>query len=202
MKRTTVNLVVDTLLAATALVLVGTGILLWSVLPPGMGRGASLWGLDRHSWGDIHLYAAWATMGLTFIHVFFHWSWILNVVGGQNRTRRFAAGWAVLLAPLALLAGFWALAARQVRQSNTELTRPSMVSPKERDTEHHSQTTGINGSMSLTEIAVETGLTLAEVKRRLGLSAEASGSERLGQLAKRFSFTLAEARVRLAGGAH
>ena len=36
--------------------LITTGVLMRYVLPPGSGRRAAIWGLDRHGWGDLHFW--------------------------------------------------------------------------------------------------------------------------------------------------
>ena len=204
MKRTSLNLIVDTLTALAMLGLIGTGIVLRFVLPPRSGSGIWLWGMGRHEWGDVHLFLAVAMTGLACAHVALHWSWVLGVLGIRQggaagpdhwRCRPVAIGMGSLLVLAALLAGFWALAARQVRGTRRE---PSSRSSGSHDGERPSELASISGSMSLDEVAVEIGMALDDVRRSLGLPSSVSGSERLGRLAGKYGFTMSEARLRLA----
>lgn len=92
MKRSTLNVIVDTLAFVCMAVVVFTGVTMGFFL----GKGAVpsgqkyLWGLHRHDWGDIHLVFALGLVALMALHVILHWSWI----GGQSR--RFLRGPALL----------------------------------------------------------------------------------------------------------
>ncbi len=111
MTRVKWNPVVDMALAAAFLAMVLTGFILEYPLPPGAGRHALLWGLDRHAWGELHFYASLALMALLALHLFLHWRWIEATVrrrfgfapvleGGKSRTGIAALG---LLAALICL---------------------------------------------------------------------------------------------------
>lgn len=69
--------------------LIGTGIIIKYVLPPGSavprggGRGyhggrtiLTLWSLDRHDWGEIHFWLAVAMLAALAIHLIQHRRWI------------------------------------------------------------------------------------------------------------------------------
>jgi len=56
----------------TLVFLTSTGLLLHGKLPPGSGR-ASIWGLTRHEWGDIHLVLACTFIVLIVLHLGLHW---------------------------------------------------------------------------------------------------------------------------------
>lgn len=92
MKRTTLNLIVDTISFLDLLSLAATGAIMRWVLPPGSGggqehgggfrggRGADeikeLLGLGRHDWGDIHFLLAMGFVLLILVHILLHWTWI------------------------------------------------------------------------------------------------------------------------------
>jgi hypothetical protein len=94
MKRTTVNFIVDTITLLDLLLLAATGAIMRWVLPPGSGGGhgrgfrggrgpavetqdvASLLGLGRHDWGDIHFILALVFVALILVHLILHWTWI------------------------------------------------------------------------------------------------------------------------------
>ncbi|MBF0199032.1 MAG: DUF4405 domain-containing protein [Planctomycetes bacterium] len=66
-----------------------TGLLLHYVLPHGSRHFQSpggtrhgvttLWGMDRHEWGEIHLILSFAFLGACFLHLIQHWKWIKGV---------------------------------------------------------------------------------------------------------------------------
>ena len=94
MKRTTLNLVVDAISFLDLLLLATTGAIMRWVLPPGSGGGqghgfrggrgpavetqdfASLFGLGRHDWGNIHFTLALLFVSLILLHILLHWTWI------------------------------------------------------------------------------------------------------------------------------
>jgi hypothetical protein len=66
-----------------------TGVILKYVLPPGTGRGQgggrgfhggrevrTLWGWDRHEWGELHFWLAVLLVVALVIHLIQHWRWI------------------------------------------------------------------------------------------------------------------------------
>jgi hypothetical protein len=59
-------------------VLTTTGVLTRYVLPPGSGHYATLWGLDRHGWGDIHCWVAVQLLGVLALHLVLHWRRVLG----------------------------------------------------------------------------------------------------------------------------
>jgi len=203
MKRTTVNTVADALAGLAMLSLLGTGIILRWVLPARSGRGLWLWGLDRHGWGDVHLVLAFVMTGLVCVHVALHWSWVLSVLGvgqcrGAGSSRRWrhhlATGLACLIVLATMLAGLWGLAAWQVSGTRRKSSSRPSGHIVGRGEGHRERSAEISGSMSLNEVAAETGLSLDDVRRRLGLVWDMSGSERLGQLGRRHNFTMSDAR--------
>src|SRR4051794_18528135 len=56
MNRTTLNFVVDTAAFVGFVLLTTTGVLMHYLLPPGSGHRTTIWGLDRHDWGQVHFW--------------------------------------------------------------------------------------------------------------------------------------------------
>ncbi len=54
--KATLNFIIDVIAFTGFLFLTTTGVLMRYLLPPGSGRFASLWGLNRHEWGTIHFW--------------------------------------------------------------------------------------------------------------------------------------------------
>ena len=107
MNRPRLNFLIDAVAFTAFAFLTTTGILTRYVLPPGSGRYATLWGLDRHGWGDIHFWVAVALLGVLALHLALHWRWVMCMVRGQ---RSEASGIGVALGILGLV-GLLGLAA-------------------------------------------------------------------------------------------
>lgn len=84
MKRPTLNFLIDVVAFIAFAFLTTTGVLTRYVLPPGSGRYATLWGLNRHGWGDLHFWVAVVLLGVLALHLLLHWRWILCIVRGQR----------------------------------------------------------------------------------------------------------------------
>ena len=85
MKRSKMNSLVDGLSFGAFVFLTSTGVLIRYILPPGSGRFTTLWGLDRHGWGDIHFWVALAFFACLSAHIFLHWKWIVALIKGKKR---------------------------------------------------------------------------------------------------------------------
>ena len=71
----------DLLLYLTLCFLAGTGLLLEWRLPPGRqgGHGLTVLGLDRHEWGEIHLWTAYLFLALIALHLWLARKWLLKI---------------------------------------------------------------------------------------------------------------------------
>lgn len=119
MKRNTLNFWIDVLALVVLAALTYTGLLMEWVLPPGSGRGPGgmhLWGLNRHDFGEIHLWLGIALLVLLILHLALHWTWVcctlktLIAPGSQPAAlrRRIISGiiLCIVLAGL-ILGGLW-----------------------------------------------------------------------------------------------
>lgn len=107
MNRPKLNFLIDVAAFIAFAFLTTTGVLTRYVLPPGSGRYATLWGLNRHGWGDLHFWVAVVLLGVLALHLALHWRWILCIVRGQ---RSAASGPRVALGVVGLI-GLLGLAA-------------------------------------------------------------------------------------------
>jgi hypothetical protein len=81
------NFLIDALMFLCLMAMAGLGFLMKYVLPPGRDLRAkygsnpeiSWLGWDRHDWGDIHLYLAFALLTLLVLHIILHWQQILGL---------------------------------------------------------------------------------------------------------------------------
>jgi mono/diheme cytochrome c family protein len=103
MSRGFLNLMIDTVAAALLTAMVGTGYILWFVLPPETNRTHILWGVLRHQWGTVHFWISVILLTVLAVHVALHWRWLVT-----GLSKRFGvAAWAQRsprLAGLAVLA--------------------------------------------------------------------------------------------------
>jgi hypothetical protein len=59
-----------------------SGFILWFALPSGGGRGRlelTYLGLSRHTWVDVHDWAAIALTVLVIVHFILHWRWVVQM---------------------------------------------------------------------------------------------------------------------------
>jgi len=188
MKRNTLNFLIDLFSLLVMLGLILTGLLMRYVLPHGQGRGRSmtLWGLDRHGYGDIHFWLAAALISLILVHVWLHWEWccttISKMLGGKapGKTRQNIFGVIFLIILIVLIAGgpYWV---RTQVQTATYESRQS-------------DSSFISGQMSLSEAARTGEMTVAELIRKLKLPADTDPHEQLGRLRRFYGFEMQEVR--------
>jgi len=107
-KRPALNLGIDGVAFAAFVLLTSTGVLLLYVLPPGSGHRTTLWGLDRHAWGQVHFWISMVFLASLALHLLVHRRWIASVVRGRPRQ---GSGFRVALGVIGLLAVLAAAAA-------------------------------------------------------------------------------------------
>jgi len=121
-----VNLVIDALMFINMALIAGLGFLMKFVLLPGREKvlkyGANidlfLFGLDRHQWGTVHLYASFTLLALLAVHIVLHWSWITGTLTHLIESRAVRITVAVVF--VLICTGLFAL--------------PLLVSPEKSDT--------------------------------------------------------------------
>jgi hypothetical protein len=107
MKRASFISLTDVIGFIAFVFLTSSGILLYYLLPPGSGRWAQIWEMNRHEWGAIHLWLAVLFFTLMALHLFTHWRFILGLFKGhikEGERLRTALGVLGLLAVLLLAA--------------------------------------------------------------------------------------------------
>lgn len=104
MKQASIINIVDILSFVALVMMISTGTLLEFTLPTRSG-GASVWGLTRHQWGDLHFYISVMFLTLMSAHLITHIRYIKYVfMGSSSREQnyRLAIGMVGLSALLAL----------------------------------------------------------------------------------------------------
>lgn len=113
MKRSYLHLLIDALLFLAATGLVLTGLLIEFILPPGSHQ-ASVWGLTRHEWGELHFWVAITILGLGLLHLLLNWGWVCSVISRALRMqsnkptlrRQLWSGFMTIAVLLVLIGGF------------------------------------------------------------------------------------------------
>ncbi len=194
MSRSTLNFVVDAVAFAAFLFLASTGILIHVVLPPGSGHFSVLWGMDRHEWGEMHLWLATILIVLMVLHLLLHWSWVVSMIAGSP-ARRSTARSALAVVALAVVVGVAVLpffGRVEGKSENGDAAPPHRMRGAEPSEE---STYEIDGSMTLLEVQDRTGVRAEVILQELGLPGDAPTDERLGRLRKKYGFEIHDVRA-------
>jgi len=221
MRRNTLNFLIDAGLMLLMFGMIGTGLVMRFMLPPGTGgrhgeAHRTLWGLGRHDWGDIHFWLAGAVAALLLVHVALHWAWVCGTArrftacgeaptGALTSRRRnlYGAGFLVLLA--ALFAGFvWiALASLETVPGGQDAGRRGTDREAGPDREDHREPNHRGagnlqgeawGAMTLQEVEDRYGVPAEVIRTELGLPDSVSSDQRLGRLRQRYDFRMSTLR--------
>jgi glucan phosphoethanolaminetransferase (alkaline phosphatase superfamily) len=87
MRKPILNFIINASMTLCMSAIIGIGFLIKYTLISGRerwnvyGRNVelSLFGMDRHQWGMLHLILAFVLLGLLIVHIIFHWKVITNV---------------------------------------------------------------------------------------------------------------------------
>lgn len=77
MRKHSQNVIIDGILFLCLMVLLGTGLIMYWVLPAG-SRGEVFLNYTRHEWGNLHFWVAMAFTIVIIFHLSLHFSWIVN----------------------------------------------------------------------------------------------------------------------------
>lgn len=204
MQKNTLNFIVDLLAAILMIPIAATGVLLWLVMPPGSrgGHGLTLWGWDRHQFGDLHLYLALTLVALVLLHVALHWTWVWMTVASffkprVNRppaTRKNIVGLIAMLLSVGLVVAFLLVADANITrgpdddhgaehgargQASSAAGIGGMGSSASESGDGH----GLRlGQRTVREAAGIAGLSVTEFCERVGLPPDTDPGAQLGPL--------------------
>lgn len=234
-KKTNINFIIDALMFISITAIAGIGFLIKYTLVPGYKENAiygrnvdlSLWGMDRHEWGKIHLFISLLFLFLILLHIILHWDMIVSIFKKMipAKSRR------ILIAPLFIIISgilmiFSFIIQPDILTSATgsgnmygktdlthqEITTPdnavdientqNPVTPHEvitasgevkSQTEHvHSDVYTVKGFMSLSEVSLQYNVPISHILQQLNISTDISADINLGQLRRRYGFTMSE----------
>jgi hypothetical protein len=184
MKRSKLNSLVDVVSFGAFVFLTSTGVLVRYVLPPGSGRFTTLWGLDRHGWGDVHFWVALIFFSCLSAHIFLHWKWIVSLIKGKKRE---GSGFRVGLGILGVVTVVALALAPLFVPVDPTMSKDAM------DGRHQSEIQ-VRGSMTLAEVEDATHVPHAYLIRELGLPTNTSPSESFRSLGSRHGFNVQRVR--------
>jgi len=188
MKRTNLNFLVDAVAFAVFVFLVVTGVIMEFILPAGGGHSMTIWGLDRHGWGDVHFWLSVGFLASLALHVYLHWRWIVAVMRGRPREgsgMRLGLGVLGLVALLAIAVAPLVTPVERIDNARN-LAEPRWGMSTEAE--------ALQGSTTLEDVIETTGVSLEFLVRELGLHPDVSLDDRLGQLARETGIPVAEIR--------
>ena len=187
MKRSKLNFIFDAVAFAGFVFLTTTGVLMRYVLPPGSRRFSTIWGLDRHGWGDIHFWISIAFLGILTMHLLLHWRWVMNILTGKpGEGSGLRAGLGIIGA-----VGLLALALAPLL-SPIDTTLKSHSGRDLSSIQHGN--VQVWGSMTLQEAEKVTGVPAGYIIEKLELPSDFEEDDCLGDLRKTYGFTMDDVR--------
>jgi len=188
MRKVHLNFLVDAVAFVAFLFLTTTGVLVRYVLPPGSGHFSSLWGMDRHEWGQIHFWVAIALMVALAFHLFLHWRWVVCVIKGRPSEASGSRLALAIVAVIALVGLSIAPFFAQIEESGEPPHKMRLTEPGETVSDQ------IDGSMTLGEVEQLTGVPAAIILQELGLPTDLPPESHLGRLRKEYEFEIHDVR--------
>ena len=186
------NFLVDILMFICLSAMAGIGFLMNYILLPGReavveyGRNVELlfWGMNRHEWGDIHLYLGFTLIALLTLHIILHWNLIPGLYQRlvPNSQARTIGAWALVIVCLVFL--FFPFA---ITPEIEEIERG-----QGRVHELHETSLEVRGSMTLQEVSRQYNIPTSVLKEQLNLPASVPDTERLGRLRRFYGFNMSE----------
>ena len=84
-----IHRVLNLLLYIAFCAMVGTGLLMAYRLPPGSrgGSGLTVLGMDRHEWGDVHLWISYIVVAAVIAHLGMNWTWLKKIAASMKPLR-------------------------------------------------------------------------------------------------------------------
>ena len=173
-------------------------------------------GLDRHQWGTIHLIVALVLIALLILHIILHWKQVYGIYKRIIKKKTYRSS---LLIVFTILAAFFILFSFVVpieispherlyknRVHETHIEEPhsdivkvigdenDVVKENEHDADHEpkfkNQDINIKGFMTLNEVSSEFDVPLEYLKSELDIPDSEKGDRRLGQLIRKYEFTM------------
>jgi heme/copper-type cytochrome/quinol oxidase subunit 2 len=187
-----INFVIDILMFLCMSAMVGIGFLMKYVLIIGQerwveyGRNVDLlfWGMNRHEWGDIHLYLGFTLLALLILHIILHWHLIPGLYRRliENSQARVIWAW-IFVAICLVLISFSVVVTPKLKEIETGEGRVH---------ELHDSSIEVKGSMTLQQVSRQFDIPTGVLKEELNLPASTPDTAKLGRLRRTYRFTMSE----------
>lgn len=197
MKRSALNFLIDVLTFLVFFAKVWTGFLIHYILPPGGGRGhaLTLWGMNRHDYGNVHFYLALAMVALIIVHLWLHWPWVCSIMSNllgapqPKRIRRVLYGTILLLVMGIVIAGSLLWVETKVKYTyGEEQGRYGYEAFETKELPY------ITGRTTLSQAAEMAGISVEQLISELQLPSNINHNERLGRLKWQYGFEIEDVR--------
>ncbi len=218
--RLTINTIIDMLLLLIFSAIIGIGFMIKYVLLTGEQKiekfGANFeqtfLGLNRHGWGDIHLYLGFIFIALLIIHIVFHWDMIIvmfkKFFDKMKLKNSVVAVFLFVCFALMVLPFFIKPVKGEVENKLINKAQNSLVVKKnmeekaadnhlinkKNDSHEHRNVNGLNirGFMSIERVCINHKIPMEVFKEKLGLPSSFSGKTALSILRKRHGIKMSE----------
>ena len=223
-----VNIVIDVVMLLVMMFLIAVGIVIRYTLIPGSERWIkygknvelTVFGMDRHQWGYIHLVVGVVLSALLVVHLVLHWKQIVNMITKllpQRSVRVATSTGIVIICTLIALAPVFispeigkpvngqgdTMGKHQFKNENRNVTHVNSthreeVAMVETGTKQEKEHTGenrvldIKGFNTIEELSQQYHISANELKTSLNIPAEVSNDERLGRIRRNYSFTMSD----------
>jgi len=173
------------------------GLLIHYVLPPSGGRGhaLTLWGMNRHDYGNVHFYLALAMVALIIVHIWLHWSWICSVFSkliGTSQPERIKC--ALYGTILLLVIGIVTPGSLLWVETQVKYTYGEDQGRHGYEAFEANELPYITGRTTLSQAAEMAGISVEQLISELQLPSNINPSERLGQLKRQYGFEIEDVR--------
>jgi len=230
MKKQKLNLIIDILLLILMAAIMGIGFLLKFRLLSGHEKwekyGANLdttlFGLDRHQWGTIHLILGLTLFVVLVLHIWFHWNMIICIFKKLIKNKGPRIVFTIVLCLLTLFfliapfvfnieiedirekQGYYKSHLQEKNIDNNSnkgnaLNKENDKSPKlktirNKKNQKASPEIEIKGFMSITDVSKKFNIPADKIKKHLGIPQSTPDSKRLGNLRKTYNFEMSKLR--------
>lgn len=230
MKKPKLNLIIDILLLILMAAIMGIGFLLKFRLLSGHEKwekyGANLdttlFGLDRHQWGTIHLILGLTLFVVLVLHIWFHWNMIICIFRKLIKNKGPRIIFTIVLCLLTLFfliapfvfnieiedirekQGYYKSHLQEKNIDNNSnkgnaLNKENDKSPKlkkirNKKNQKASPEIEIKGFMSIKDVSKKFNIPADKIKEHLGIPQSTPDSKRLGNLRKTYNFEMSKLR--------
>jgi hypothetical protein len=217
------NILIDMVMLVLMVLLVVLGVIIRYALIPGSERWIkygqnvelSLWGMDRHQWGNVHWIIGVVLVLLLVLHLVLHWQQIVNMIKKlipNMMVRIVTISCVVAVCFLLALSPFFISpkvgeqlsgnrSVNNGKHSRVEMSELSGSEQKSEETrsikskpEHNGakRSLEIHGYNTISELSEKYHISAEQLKVQLSIPEKVSNNERIGRIRRTYDFTMSE----------